>query len=307
MKQYLAWLLISAVVLSGCVAAPQPPTEKHSFIASDKSLQSNYAVIDAAYLNKPGYVVIQKDDNGKPGKVLGYSELIAGARNDIKLELSEGAGARAFAKIYYDNGDSKFDKADPAAEESKNATITLYKIGKGTSEPGGLQSTANFESADVVATMLEIYPGGENAGKELGEIRVQRILWQSIGGDLKEADVVNIFFPAGTKEKNETFCPSGGNPGPPCYELRAINVRENDTVLGHLESNLADTTYHRTTFSPAKVLSQNPTCEELGGKALPARLNTGEEYNKCADPTFNASDSDRCCRRLCSGDSCHYG
>ena len=294
----------------------------NSFIASDKSLQSNYATLDVVYLDKPGYIVIQKDNNGKPGEIIGHSELISATKNNIKIAIDENIDVRAFAKIYYDNGDSIFNKNSDIVVESKNATIQLYKVGKGVSEPGKLISTEQFQSADTVASILEIYFSTDD--KEFGRIQINKILWQDMSKSLKEGDIINVFFPYGTKERNEKYCPNFNHSthnsstqilpaealGQPCQVIQTIDVKKGDKVLGSLASNLADTSYRRTTFSPQRTLSLNPTCEELSGKVLPYTdpfSDRGAKYDKCVDPIFSTSDTNKCCRRLCEGETCPYG
>ncbi len=62
-------------------------------------------------LDKPGYVVVHKDGGGKPGPVIGRSELMpAGSYNNVKVSFdSSQAGTGVFAMLHYDDGNGKYE------------------------------------------------------------------------------------------------------------------------------------------------------------------------------------------------------
>ncbi len=106
-------LLVSAVILSGCIGQPQPTTEQPvpapvtaqaSLTVSSQSLVGDEIVVDNLYLDKPGYLVIHKDADGKPGPVIGHSDLLSGEKNNSKVSIDASqAGTKVFAMLHYDD------------------------------------------------------------------------------------------------------------------------------------------------------------------------------------------------------------
>ena len=123
-NKLLALLPMLIVILSGCVSqyTVQPTTttttqttaiKQPSLTVSTQSLSNNQVVIDSLYLDKPGYVVIHKDVEGKPGPVIGNSDLISGEKTNFKVTIdATQAGSRVFAMLHYDNGDGKYTSLD---------------------------------------------------------------------------------------------------------------------------------------------------------------------------------------------------
>ncbi len=112
-NRFQVFLLVSIVVLSGCVGQPQVTTEQPapvpiakqaSLAVSSQSLVGNEIVIDSLYLDKDGYVVIHKDADGKPSAVIGHSDLLSGEKTNIKVTIDAAqAGTKVFAMLHYDD------------------------------------------------------------------------------------------------------------------------------------------------------------------------------------------------------------
>ena len=84
--------------------------ELPSLKVSDQSLVDSQIVIDSFFLDKPGYVVIHKSVDEKPGPVIGNSELVSGSHSDFKVTIDETqAGEMIFAMLHYDDGDGSYE------------------------------------------------------------------------------------------------------------------------------------------------------------------------------------------------------
>ncbi len=142
------FLLMVVVVLSGCVGQPQVATEQPapapiakqaSLAVSSQSLAGNEIVIDSLYLDKAGYVVIHKDADGKPGPVIGNSELLSGEKTNVKVKIDAAqAGTKVFAMLHYDDDNDGVygfpDEDKPVALEG-NVVVKPISITQSTTAP----------------------------------------------------------------------------------------------------------------------------------------------------------------------------
>lgn len=82
----------------------QPVSKSPNLIVSSQSLVGNEIVIDSLYLDKPGYVVVHKETEGKPGAVIGHSDLISGEKTNLKVTVDASqSGTKVFAMLHYDD------------------------------------------------------------------------------------------------------------------------------------------------------------------------------------------------------------
>ena len=106
-------LTIFAVFLSGCVGQPTAETttttglaeaRQASLAVSSQPIDDSAIVVDSLYLDKPGYLVVHKDADGKPGPVIGNSDLLSGEKTGIKVAIDASqAGTKVFAMLHYDD------------------------------------------------------------------------------------------------------------------------------------------------------------------------------------------------------------
>lgn len=217
-------------------------TEENSYITSDESIRNWYVIINTAYLGKPGYVVVQKDNNGAPGEIIGKSEIIFGNISNLNIPINEEVEARAFAVLYYDNGDSVFDIKSDSAIDSKDAIIPLFKMGMGISEHGKIQSTENFQMLHGSFTVLDIFSIDERDTKDIAiaKIRIEGIEKTNLNRpNVSEGDILNVFLPYGTEE--EMVC-VGSRTGP-CR--LPFSFKKGDKIKASISINLADSSYRR--------------------------------------------------------------
>lgn len=98
--------------------------EINRVVVSDQ-YPGNIVYISSAQFSAPGWVVIHKDNNGKPGDVIGYTYFDKGI-NPGKINLKENTkeGMMYYAMLHSDDGDKKFDASkDVPLKDSKGGII----------------------------------------------------------------------------------------------------------------------------------------------------------------------------------------
>jgi len=89
----------------------------------------NVVYLNSAQFAAPGWVVIQADNAGTPGKILGQSYFEAGI-NPGKITLSSSMvdGGTYYAVMYSDNGDKKFSATSDKAlvDASGNVILKIF-------------------------------------------------------------------------------------------------------------------------------------------------------------------------------------
>lgn len=98
--------------------------------------------VQVVRLEKPGFVEIHEDNNGKPGKILGSSILLSAGetRNlpPIRLSRTTKDGETIYAMLHSDNGDGKFEAADdkPILDPVGNTPVMMIvAVSKEATEP----------------------------------------------------------------------------------------------------------------------------------------------------------------------------
>ena len=107
----LVFLMFSVILVSGgCHVQPTEELMEEKIIKSPsievsaQTLIDGQVVINNLYLDKPGYVVIHQDADGKPGSVIGNSELLSEEVGNLKVSIdSSKAGTKVFAMLHYDD------------------------------------------------------------------------------------------------------------------------------------------------------------------------------------------------------------
>jgi len=89
--------------------------------------------VENVVLENDGYVVIRRDENGKPGAIIGVSDLLPkGVASNILMDINEEIveGDSLFAMIYTDDGDKVFspDTDIPAVDNDGNTILVQFDI-----------------------------------------------------------------------------------------------------------------------------------------------------------------------------------
>ena len=126
-------LLISVGMLTACGSTPEqapagpvPP----SLSLVDQPGGGDTVMITLLTLDKPGYVVVHKDNEGKPGPVIGQSELIEpGTYANYPVFIdAEQAGAAVFPMLHYDNGDGVYEFPGPDVPVTADGQVVVGRV-----------------------------------------------------------------------------------------------------------------------------------------------------------------------------------
>lgn len=103
-------------------------------------VEGSSVVVSLLTNKKPGFVVIQEEEGGKPGRPVGVSDFLnAGERSRIVLDLVRPLreGERLYAIIYEDNGDKAFDiRTDKRVESEEGREVMMsFIVTDGESQP----------------------------------------------------------------------------------------------------------------------------------------------------------------------------
>jgi plastocyanin len=96
-------------VTDAAMAAPAAPATQSatgSVDAADQAIQDGTVTVAKATISVPGWVVIHLDQDGKPGKVIGFSALKAGDNTNVVVKLTETvpAGGKVWPMVHIDVG-----------------------------------------------------------------------------------------------------------------------------------------------------------------------------------------------------------
>ena len=139
-------VLALVIALAGCQTTTPPATNQSSaddtsqpamIVGSDAIAVSSdggtVTQVQFAVLSQSGFVVIhESNDQAKPGKIIGSSQLLAAGKTENFSVTSETlkAGQDYFAMLHFDNGDGIFDaSSDPAVTDSGgNIVLMKYEV-----------------------------------------------------------------------------------------------------------------------------------------------------------------------------------
>jgi hypothetical protein len=97
--------------------APMAYSGREHIQVIDQNVTAGKVIILSAALKENGYVVIHKEEKGKPGPIIGVSNMIApGLYSNRSVVLTEGVaqGDILYAMLHADNGDGIFTPKDDA-------------------------------------------------------------------------------------------------------------------------------------------------------------------------------------------------
>lgn len=110
-------------------SASQPTQADNRIIMSDQ-FPGNVVYLSSVQASQPVWVAIHKDDNGKPGKIIGQAKFAAGI-NPGRINLSEPTidGGTYYAMMHTDNGDATFDETKdvPLKDEKGDIIMKIFR------------------------------------------------------------------------------------------------------------------------------------------------------------------------------------
>jgi hypothetical protein len=144
-------IIVGVLVFGGKSTEAPVTTEDETPVATDTATAVNRLVMSDQYpgnvvylssvqLAAPGWVVIQADDAGKPGKVIGSTYFEAGI-NPGKVTLTQAMvdGGTYYAVMYSDNGDKKFDATKDAPLKDARGSVIMRVFRSSTTVDAGLK------------------------------------------------------------------------------------------------------------------------------------------------------------------------
>ena len=141
-------ILSIALFLDSDNKEPKSTGDQSGLIISNNAIYTaeqmpGYSVsVQIVRLEKPGFVVIHEDADGKPGKILGESALLSAGETEnlppITLSHATKDGETIYAMLHFDNGDGKFNAFDDKSvlDPAGNAPVmTVVVVSEDASEP----------------------------------------------------------------------------------------------------------------------------------------------------------------------------
>ncbi len=84
-----------------------PSAAAASVMVGDQSVAGGSVTVQEARLDRPGWIVIHIEADGKPGPVIGYAAIPAGTSRDVRVSIEASKATPAlFAMLHYDEGTS---------------------------------------------------------------------------------------------------------------------------------------------------------------------------------------------------------
>ena len=118
----------------------ETPTGPINRVTMTDQYPGNVAFLSSVQADKPSWVVVQADNNGLPGKVIGSTHIDAGITPGVKITLTQPMvdGATYYAVIYTDDGSGKFDATTDKPVTDANGVI-MHVFKSSTSVGAGLK------------------------------------------------------------------------------------------------------------------------------------------------------------------------
>ena len=209
MKHFYAIVFGLMVLVSACAqqvqqAQPQPtPTKEEAMVETKPSISVNDQLVKddvvtatKVMLDKPGYVVIHKVVDGKPGSVIGNSNVLKkGEFSNVEVPVTDYENEKELiAMLHYDDGDSVYEFPGDDAPTTLDDKVVLTKF-----------SLLRAQAAKVT-TSAEVRILGQGAfdPEELTISVGDSVTW--INTDEKEA-VIIIFKDGKTYTNSNKFDP----------------------------------------------------------------------------------------------------
>jgi len=184
MKKYLLILgIISMLLITACAQqqatqpiTPQPtiitpaPTDqvgvetKPSIAVEEQKVENDNVVVTRLFLDKPGYVVIHKVADGKPGAVIGNSGLLDGENSNINVKVTDYENENELiAMLHYDDGDGSYEFPGDDIPTKVDDKVILMKIilleTAPTQEPIEIEApVSNVKEFDITAKRWDFTP-----------------------------------------------------------------------------------------------------------------------------------------------------
>lgn len=147
MKKYFVVLFVGIFILVGCAQQQQQQTSalvigKNSIYLADQN-PGTVLKVQQVQLEKPGFVVIHKDNGGSFGAIIGSSALLpSGTSSNVPINLKEMTlnGQTLYAMLHADNSDGQFNEGKdiPVKDPAGNDMYMVFSLDASATEPGAV-------------------------------------------------------------------------------------------------------------------------------------------------------------------------
>lgn len=120
----------TAVPVETIVPTQEPMMNSNSLVVNPQALnEADQVIIADVVSDAPGWVAVYADDNGKPGKSIGYTAVPAGESKDVEVTIDpEAATEKLYATLHIDAdklGEFTFPGADEPALGANGQAVTM--------------------------------------------------------------------------------------------------------------------------------------------------------------------------------------
>jgi len=249
MKKYLLIIgIISIFLIAACAQEPtatqqpttQPsiitpaPTEqvvvetKPSIAVDEQKVENDNVVVTRLFLDKPGYVVIHKVDDGKPGAVIGNSGLLDRENSNINVKISDYENENEIiAMLHYDDGDGSYEFPGDDIPTKIDDKVVLQKFllleTAPTQEPVQIEApVSDIKEFDITARQWDFNPStitvkeGDKVKLNVESIDVTHgfsLFEFGVSERLNPGQTTNIEFTADRKGEYTFLCSVPCGPG----------------------------------------------------------------------------------------------
>ncbi|MCH7759019.1 hypothetical protein IID20_01545 [Patescibacteria group bacterium] len=134
--------LIQEPPISGSTNTVEPLLIGNNAIYVSDVKPSTSVKVGFAILAGGGYVVIHEDSEGKPGAIIGNSDVLPqGENRDFDVELTRESidDETLYAMLHSDNGDGEFNPAeDPPINSQGSIILMKFQVSASAEEPGAI-------------------------------------------------------------------------------------------------------------------------------------------------------------------------
>jgi len=99
-------IVMKQITITAAAAAPAAAAAKDAVDADNQALKDNSITVAEIYASQDGWIVAHLDENGAPGKVLGFTAVKKGESNNVVIKLSESVpvGDKLWPMLHIDAG-----------------------------------------------------------------------------------------------------------------------------------------------------------------------------------------------------------
>jgi hypothetical protein len=140
------------------VFSPTPTPSPTASITVSGQTPGNAVTIDSVTLTEPGFIAIHTDQSGKPGPVIGNSDLLPAGTftgTSVKLTRRSKNGETLYAMLHTDvngNGVYEFPGVDVPTVDSAGQSVTVpFTIGTASPSPSPAAGTTSLKASPVAS------------------------------------------------------------------------------------------------------------------------------------------------------------